>query len=73
MNYFLRRQDNDYDRCDGMFHEIKERDSLYKISRFYGISLSELMEKNPNVDVYNLKIGDKLCIPVKNMPYIVGS
>ena len=71
MNYFLRRQDNDYDRCDGMFHEIKERDSLYKISRFYGISLSELMEKNPNVDVYNLKIGDKLCIPVKKMPYIV--
>ena len=23
------------------------------------------------VDVYNLKIGDKLCIPMKHMPYII--
>ena len=29
------------------------------------------MEKNPTVDVYNLRIGDKLCIPVKHMPYII--
>ena len=71
MNYFLQRQDQEYGRCDGIIHEIKEKDTLYKISRFYQIPLNELMEKNPMVDVYNLKIGDKLCIPIKHMPYIV--
>lgn len=71
MNYFLHRQDNEYGRCDGILHEIKEDDTLYRLSRFYQVNLEELFEKNPNVDVYNLKIGDKLCIPVKHMPYII--
>ena len=60
MNYFVRRQDNEYGRCDGMLHEIRERDSLYKVSRLYGVTVEDLMEKNPTVDVYNLTIGDKL-------------
>ncbi|MDD3221496.1 MAG: LysM peptidoglycan-binding domain-containing protein [Clostridia bacterium] len=73
MNYFVRRQDNEYGNCDGMLHEIKERDSLYKVSRLYGVTLNDLMEKNPTVDVYNLTIGDKLCVPVKHIPYIIQS
>ena len=71
MNYFVRRQENEYGGCDGMIHEIKEGDSLYKVARLYGISLEDLMEKNPTVDVYNLRIGDKLCIPAKHIPYII--
>lgn len=71
MNYFVRRQDNEYGGCDGMLHEIKEKDSLYKVSRLYGVTVGDLMEKNPTVDVYNLTIGDKLCIPVKHIPYII--
>lgn len=47
MNYFVRRQDNEYGRCDGMLHEIKERDSLYKVSRLYGVTVEDLMEKIP--------------------------
>ena len=46
MNYFVRRQEDDYSRCDGMLHEIKARDSLYKVSRLYGIPLEDLMEKH---------------------------
>ena len=60
MNYFVRRQDNEYGRCDGMLHEIRERDSLYKVSRHNGVTEEDIMEKNPTVDVYNLTIGDKL-------------
>lgn len=71
MNYFLHRQDNEYGRCDGILHEIKKNDTLYRLSRLYGVKISDLLEKNPNVDVYNLKIGDKLCIPIEHMPYIV--
>ena len=71
MDYFLKHQDYEYGRCDGFVHELKPRDTLYKISRFYQVKVDELLEKNPNVDVYNLQVGDKLCIPVNNMPYII--
>ena len=71
MNYFVQRQDTEYGRCDGIIHEIKSGDSLYKVSRLYGITLDDLLEKNPNVDVYNLRISERLCIPVKHIPYII--
>ena len=71
MNYFLKQQDQEYGQCDGVLHEIKENDTLYKLSRLYQVPLNEIMDKNPMVDVYNLKSGDKLCIPMKHMPYII--
>lgn len=71
MNYFLKRQDSGYSPCDGILHEIKNNDTLYKISRLYQIPLNDLIDKNPMIDVYNLKIGDTLCIPIKHMNYIV--
>lgn len=71
MNYFLKRQDSGYSPCDGILHEIKNNDTLYKISRLYQIPLNDLIDKNPMIDVYNLKIGDTLCIPVKHRNYLV--
>lgn len=70
MNYFLRHQEQELERCEGMIHEIRPKDTLYRISKQYGISVNELLEKNAMVDVYNLQIGDKLCIPVNYIPYI---
>ena len=32
MNYFLKQQDQEYGQCDGVLHEIKENDTLYKLS-----------------------------------------
>lgn len=71
MNYFLQKQENSYGMCDGVLHEVKGKDTLYKLSRFYKVSLDQIMEKNPMVDVYNLRIGDKLCIPMENRTYII--
>ena len=44
--------------------EIKEGDTLYRISRKYRISLDRIMEANPYVDVYNLRPGQEICIPM---------
>lgn len=52
-----------YERCNGFVYEIQENDSLYKLSRRFSIPLVELMRANPYADVYNLKIGDTVCIP----------
>lgn len=53
-------------RCSGQparFHIIAQGDTLYGISRTYGIRLSQLMRCNPGIDPYNLQIGTRLAIP----------
>ena len=47
MNYFMRRQDTEYGKCDGVLHEIRKGDSLYRLSRTYNVSIDEIMERNP--------------------------
>lgn len=46
-----------------MVHVIRPGDTLYRLSREYGVKVSALMMANPFVDIYNLRIGDELCIP----------
>jgi LysM repeat protein len=47
-----------------MMYIIKQGDTLYSISRHYNVPLSLILRVNPYVDIYNLQIGDELCIPV---------
>lgn len=65
MNYYF-SDENENNSCTGVMHEIKKGDTLYKLSRFYGVTLESMMESNPNVNVYNLQIGDHLCIPIQD-------
>lgn len=46
-----------------MSHVIRKGDTLYRLSREYGVKVSALMMANPFVDIYNLRVGDELCIP----------
>lgn len=50
-------------RCRGFYYVIKEGDTLYKISRTYEVSVSDLIMANPYINVYNLQINDEICIP----------
>ncbi|MDO5293195.1 MAG: LysM peptidoglycan-binding domain-containing protein, partial [bacterium] len=52
--------------CNGMLYTIKKGDTLYKLSRRYNVPLSALMNANPNVNVYNMQVGQRVCIPVQN-------
>lgn len=54
--------------CNGMIHVIKKGDNLYQLSRKYRIPLALILRANPYVDVYNLQIGQEICIPVAR-PY----
>lgn len=54
-------------RCNGIIHVVKEGDTLYKIGKMHGVSVSALMYANPYVNVYNLQIGDELCVPIYPM------
>lgn len=52
-------------KCNGIVHTIKKGDSLYLLSRYYKVPIGEIMAVNPNMNVYNLQIGEELCIPVR--------
>ncbi len=54
-----------YEYCDGMTYTIKKGDSLYEISRRHNVALGLLLRANPFVDVFNLQVGDTICIPGK--------
>lgn len=50
--------------CNGMIHVIKPGDNLYQLSRRYRVPLALILRANPYVDVYNLKPGQEICIPM---------
>ena len=49
--------------CRGYIHVIEAGDTLYKLARKYDVKLFDIMRLNPYVNVYNLQIGDEICIP----------
>lgn len=59
--------------CRGIIHVIQKGDTLYKLGKIYDVSVGQLIFANPFVDIYNLQIGDELCIPAAPMPRPVGA
>lgn len=51
-------------RCNGIVHTIRRGDTLYLLSRHYKVSVNDIMNANRNINIYNLRIGDEICIPV---------
>jgi LysM repeat protein len=43
---------------------IQNGDTLYSISRQFNIGLNTIIEANPLMNVYNLRVGETICIPV---------
>ncbi len=50
--------------CEGRVHVIEEGDTLYQLSRRYNVPLALILRANPISDVYNLQVGDEICIPM---------
>ena len=49
--------------CSGAIHIIAKGETLYLIAKMHKIPLGLLMRANPDIDPYNLRIGQKICIP----------
>ncbi|MBS5523282.1 MAG: LysM peptidoglycan-binding domain-containing protein [Clostridiales bacterium] len=57
MNYYQ-------SKCDGITHTIRPGDTLYRLSRLYGVALETIMDANPDVNIYNMAVGGTICIPM---------
>lgn len=55
--------DNERMKCRGLVHIVASGDTLYRISRKYDVRLADIMKANPYINVYNLQIGDEICVP----------
>lgn len=61
----MQTQENMIQRqCRGIIHIVQKGDTLYQLSKKYHVSVTKIMYANPYVDIYNLTIGDELCIPI---------
>ncbi len=54
--------------CEGISHTIRPGDTLYRLSRLYGVPLEKIMDANPDVNIYHLDIGSIVCIPMAPAP-----
>lgn len=43
---------------------IKQGDTLYSLSRHFNVPVDTIIIANPFVNVYNLRVGEAICIPV---------
>ncbi|WP_034602277.1 LysM peptidoglycan-binding domain-containing protein [Clostridiisalibacter paucivorans] len=48
---------------NGTIHTVNQRDTLLTIAVAYNVSYNALKEANPNVDIENLEVGQRICIP----------
>jgi len=49
---------------DCIYYNIRHGDTLYSISRRYNVPIALIINANPFAEVYNLQIGEAICIPV---------
>ena len=56
-------RNTNFDRCYGFTHVIQKGDTLYKLSKQCHVKVSALILANPFVNIYNLQVGDEICIP----------
>jgi len=54
-------------------HEVQKKETLFSISKIYGISVEDLLEANPNIKIDKLKRKSILNIPLKKLVKITAN
>lgn len=49
------------------YYTIKQYDTIYKLANSFGTTISRIITANPNIDIYNLIVGQQIIIPVGNI------
>ena len=58
---------------DGVVHVVRPGENVYRISRYYGVSVNDVMDANRIGDVTEIPIGHRLRIPRARRPVAVKS
>lgn len=62
------KEEESIPECDGLYYVVRPGDSLYFIASKCNVSVEEIIMANPGLDPDNLRIGQLICIPNKEVP-----
>lgn len=49
---------------NGILYTFRTGDNLYSVSRRYNVTIAAISRENPLMDIYNLRAGDEILLPV---------
>ncbi|HEX2976877.1 MAG TPA: LysM peptidoglycan-binding domain-containing protein [Bacteroidales bacterium] len=55
------------DNTKYLYHTLKAGETVYAISRTYGVSANEIMSSNPGIDITKLPVGAEIAVPKKSI------
>jgi len=51
------------DETKFVYHNLKPGETIYFLSKSYGVSENEIVQSNPGIDIYDLPIGTEIAVP----------
>lgn len=52
-----------HDDSKYIYHVMKAGDTIFSLSKYYGVSENEILQSNPGIDIYDLSVGTEIAIP----------
>jgi LysM repeat protein/ABC-type branched-subunit amino acid transport system substrate-binding protein len=54
------------DESKYVYHSLKAGETVYAISKVYGVSENEIIQSNPGIDITKLSVGTEIAVPKRN-------
>lgn len=54
-----------FSNCNGIVYTVQPGDTVYAISQRFFVPVPVILSANPGIEVTNLPIGYRMCIPAK--------
>jgi LysM repeat protein len=53
----------EHNEAEFVYHSLKPGETVYSLSRSFGVSENEIMDSNPGIDINKLSVGTEIAIP----------
>jgi LysM repeat protein len=53
----------DHDDTKFIYHFLKPGETIYFLSKSYGVSENEIKQSNPGIDIYKMSVGSEIAVP----------
>ena len=56
-----------HDEINFVYHNLNRGETVYFLSKSYGVSENEIIQSNPGIDINKLSVGAEIAIPAKEI------
>lgn len=54
-----------HDETKFIYHNLKPGETIYSLSKSYGVSENEIIQSNPGIDINKLSVGAEIAVPLR--------